>query len=87
MDSTTPGLAAFLFAVALVGADNPSLLRQSCRSPRRSWRRSTPLVWAMANAPSFDALSITLTVYAFVEMKTPTNRLKMKMDDLERDAG
>ena len=33
----------------------------------------SPLVWAMANEPSVDALSITLTVSACVEMDTPTD--------------
>ena len=39
------------------------------------------------NEPSVDVLSITLTVSAFVEMDTPTTRLKMMIDDLATHAG
>ena len=65
-------LASFLFAVALVHANGP--------------RRIIPLVWARVNKPSADASSITLTGSAFVEMGTPTTRLKMMMDP-EMNAG
>ena len=40
----------------------------------------------MVNEPSVDALSITLTVSAFVEMDMPTARLKMMLNDLETNA-
>jgi DHA1 family inner membrane transport protein len=41
--------------------------------------RSIALVWAMVNEPSVDALSITLTVSACVEMDTPTDVFWLKV--------
>ena len=41
----------------------------SWKSPRWSWRRSIPFVLGDGDEPSVGALSITLTVSAFVEMQ------------------
>jgi hypothetical protein len=40
----------------------------------------------MVNEPSVDAWSLTWTASAFVEIDTPTTRLKMMMDGLETNA-
>jgi len=42
-----------------------------------------PLVWAMVNEPSIDAVSITLTTSAFAGMDMPAAMLKMMMENLK----
>ena len=82
-----PGLASFLFAVALVRADDPSLLTAVLPVAPAILAPVHPIGLGDGERPSVDASSITLTVSAFVEMDTPTTRLKMMMDDLETNAG
>jgi hypothetical protein len=76
-----PLLASFLFAVALVHANGPYLL--TAVLPGVGPGAAHPPGLARVNKLSGDAQFVALTVSAFVEMDTPTTRLKM-MNDLAR---